>query len=316
MNIINNIRMYISIFNLIIKSFYNYNYILYPIVFYINFIKTNIYTKCLIYLYILCELYYNKIYILDYIIGIKIYLQKLYIKYFINNNFILCKVLLYTDLDTNINVTKTFKKIINSSINSSISSKIFTRLYRIYNLRFIYNSNIRLKIFFKFYNRDYIIYYQYSRINKEIPYPIYTDDIMTEYKKDIIKPYYNIYGKKSIIYSLFNMDCKDISNVSINNNENLRLLKYIKMIQTPFNDFGILYKLPVKLIWVLKENYINIKTFKNINISFSNMYFDEDNFELKNDFINLSNKDINNIIISKRIENILNIYNKKYISNN
>ena len=80
------------------------------------------------------------------------------------------------------------------------------------------------------------------------------------------------------------------------------------MIQTPFNDFGILYNLPVKLIWILKEN--NIKNFKNINILFSNMYFDENSIELKNHFINLSNKELNNIIISNRIEDVLNIYNK------
>ena len=75
------------------------------------------------------------------------------------------------------------------------------------------------------------------------------------------------------------------------------------MIQTPFNDFGVLYDLKIKLIWVLQEN--NINNYNTFHLSFLNLYFDEDLFDLKEHIINYSKEDLQKYIISKRMEYIL-----------
>ena len=99
------------------------------------------------------------------------------------------------------------------------------------------------------------------------------------------------------------MESKDILNVLLNNVDNNHLLEYFDMIQTPFNDFGILYKNPIKLSWVLEENKID--NFESLEIHFLNVYLNEENMDLMKHFIKLNNEDLDEIIISKRMEYIL-----------
>jgi len=234
------------------------------------------------------------------------------IKIFINNlyyqNFIIDKVLLYTDLSTNIDITKKIKNI------TLINKTTIIDLYNMYNLDFILNDNIRIKIFFRFKNIKYIIYFPYNRyknsniINDDKYYlqlPLFSDKIMENYRNDIIFPLYIQNYKKKILYPLFSMECKNIYTVKINNTLNKQLFEYIEMIKTPFNDFGILYNIPIKLNWLLSENNINIETFNSFYLKFLNLYLDEENMELKEHYIEFDNKNIEKFIISDRMEEII-----------
>lgn len=241
---------------------------------------------------------------LNYFIYIKIFItNNLY-----NNNFIIDKVLLYTDLSKNIDITKKIKNI------TLINKTTIIDLYDLYNLDFVLNDDIRIKIFFRYKNIKYIIYFPYFRyknsniINDDKYYlqlPIYSDTIMDNYRNDIIFPPYTENYKKKILYPLFSMECKNIHIVKINNIFNKNLNEYIEMIKTPFNDFGILYNVPVKLSWLLSENNINIETFDSFYLKFLNLYLDEENIELKEHYIEFNNKNIDKFIISDRMENII-----------
>ena len=104
---------------------------------------------------------------------------------------------------------------------------------------------------------------------------------------------------------LFNIDSKNILSVSINDIINNNIAKYFELIKTPFNDFGIAYDTPVKLSWVLIENDIDLITFNNLTLKFLNLYFDESKMDLIEHYINLSDKDLDNIIISDRMKDII-----------
>ena len=91
----------------------------------------------------------------------------------------------------------------------------------------------------------------------------------------------------------------------INNENNKKIYDYMEMIKTPFNDFGILYDTPIKLLWILVENEIDIPSFNNFYLKYLLPILDEDKMELVEHSIQLDN--INNIIISKRMKDILKI---------
>ena len=83
------------------------------------------------------------------------------------------------------------------------------------------------------------------------------------------------------------------------------------MIKTPFNDFGILYNCPIKLKWILYENGIDIYSFSKFYLKFLNLYFDEEKMDLNNHFIEFNQDEIDNILISDRMKEIL-IQKNKY----
>ena len=82
------------------------------------------------------------------------------------------------------------------------------------------------------------------------------------------------------------------------------------MIKTPFNDFGILYNSPVKLIWVLVENNIDINDFNKFYLKFESVYINEETYELHEHFIEMTKNNLNEYIISNRMKEI--IIQKKY----
>ena len=269
---------------------------------YINLIQTYIVYKYIINTFYFIYLCYNINYILENIINlilnIKIKTIEFINYFFKNDKFQLKKVLLYTDLNNNYDVTKIFR---NTKI-TFINKFLINHIYEYLNLDIKDNENIRLKIYFKFKSIDYIIYFSYNN-NNYIPYPPYSEEIINNYRNDIVFPYYSINTKKKYFYSLFQIESKDILNVKINSIENNQLLTYFKMIQTPFNDFGILYDLKIKLKWILEEN--NINDFNTFHLSFLNLYFDEDLLDLKEHIIEYSKEDLEKYIISKRMEDIL-----------
>ena len=260
--------------------------------------------------------------ILDIILTCKIFLINYY-KGFINYNFILIKVELYTNLKDKIDVTPYFKQYFNNNINNTTSTnkhidkKIIDDLYIKNNIESDKNSDTRLKIYFKYQQIDYIIYFPYEIINSHLndineyylPYPIYDNKIMEDFRKDIVLPYYNETkqnGNKKF-YSLFHIESKDILLTCINNDDDHseELKNYFNLIKTPFNDFGLLYNVPVKLDWILNENNIEIKDFNYLYLKYLNMYFCEIEFDIKSHIIKMDSNDLNKIFISDRMKQIL-----------
>lgn len=263
-------------------------------------IKTALIPLNLLYSY---YIYNNRFYYLnltlDYILNFKLYTQKI----FKNNNynkFSIGGIHLYTDLENNIEVTQYFDK---NNIKY-IDKNLIKKLYSEYMINMDDNIHIRLKIFYRFGINNYIMYFPYSN-SDYIPYPPYSIEIMEEFRNDLIIPTHIHVIKKKYIYPVFSTECKDIHHVKLNDIEEESLLNYFNKIKGPFNDFGILYNTPVLLSWVLTENKYDIEQFETLYIKFLSVYFDETDFELKEHYIEMNKKMLNNIIISKRINNIL-----------
>ena len=83
--------------------------------------------------------------------------------------------------------------------------------------------------------------------------------------------------------------------------------EYIKKINTPFNDMGILYNCSIPILWICNDNYVSIENFKKICMKYSNYYFNEEKMELEENIY--ESNDLNNIFIS----HILKIYIDKKI---
>ena len=250
--------------------------------------------------------------IIVYALNLKIIIQSYYSAFFKNNNeFILEKAYLYNNLSNSYDVTEYFKTKYISTIDSSLIIKLINSYY--IELHDEHYDDIRLKIVFYYDNKKYIQYFPitpyFKNSNYYIPYPLYNDEIIQNYRKDIIKPLFGTEHKndKSLLYSLFSIDSKNIDNVKISNNqENLdqsKLIDYFDMIQTPFNDFGILYNTPIRLRWICVENNIDINSFQSFCLKYGNPYFDETTFELKEHKIETINKD--DILISDLMKKIL-----------
>jgi len=262
---------------------------------------------------LICNLYIYRVYYINTIIDIYTTIKyKLYSLYRKKKTFNITKVLLYTNLEDNYDVTRLFHR--NIIKTYKIDIELILNFYSSLNILFKYNDNIRLKIYFNYNNIDYIIYYRYIPYlnNYYVPYPPYSEEIINNYRHDIINPFYQTITKKKYFYSLFNMESKDIEKIEINNEMKNDLLKYFAMIKTPFNDYGILYNVPVKLLWLLVENNIDIDNFHKFYLKFQNMYINE-NFELNQHFIEMNKEDVNEFIISDRMKKIMEIKNKDMI---
>lgn len=303
-----------NIGKLIIQSDYTIFLPLLYSTFFVNniFIKIGFGIAYSYYLYIYRAFYLEKI--IDDILIIKLKIEN---KYFKKSDFILQKVLLYTNLKDNIDVTKYFK----TNVSNKITRSTIKELYEYKNISLEYNSDIRLKIFFLYKNIDYIIYFPYSKnINKEseeyyINYPPYSEKIIADYRNDIIPPFHTDFIKKKFLYSLFSIESKNISTIMINNIDNIDLILYFEMVKTPFNDFGILYNVPIKLIWALYENNIDLENINTFELIFLNPYFDEDTCELKIHNMKLLGDKLNELIITDHMKDILRKKNE-YVKNN
>jgi len=277
-----------------------------------------IYPANILYVAYFCSNFYT---ILNAILEFKIKMNKKFIKFFYGDGFRITEVYLYTDLTTNYDVSN----YIDFFLINRIDVNIIDNLYDFYNIKFHNNEHIRLKFIYYFNGDKFISYFPFYKINimngdsmilnknYHLPLPLFSDLIMENYRKNIVYPTYSkLFNEEQInnnfainnkIYNLFNRESKNISTLTLNNIFNKELLNYFKMIRTPFNDFGILYNCPVRLIWVLVENNISISDFKNFYIKFWEPIFDEINLTLKDHFINLDN--LNSIIISEHMKEIL-----------
>lgn len=269
-----------------------------------------------IYLLHFCKYYKNYLLnTLDFLLNIKIKCTN-YIEYFSKdtNDFKLINVDLYYGLNSYDDVTNIFSNLVKDKIDKDIIEEI----YKVKKYSISDNTEIRLKISFRYKGIPYILYFPYNHLDY-IPYPLYSEEILNDYREDYILPLYNKRCKNNILYTLFSMESKDIQNIIVNDvsyNKDSSLYKYVNMIQTPFNDFGILYKCPVKLIWLLFENNIITDDFKNFELKYLNMYFDEDLLDLFEHkiSINIDNiKDSNNEEGSKDEKDKYSIFNENIL---
>lgn len=277
-------------FDKFLNKYENY-LILIPLIYNSIYLNNNIINLCY-FIYFFKNRNYYLSNIIDFILNIKLEINKIFKK---NLNFKLKKVLLYTSLTDNTDITKYFISKMDI-INKNTIDNILPNNDN--------NDNIRLKLYFKYNNIDYIIYIPYNTlINSYIPYPLYSESILNNYRNNIVIPRYIEQSNKKKIYSLFNLESKDILYVKINNVEYDK--KYFEMIQSPFSDFGLLYGIHIKLLWILSENNIDINTFEKFELKFLNLYFDEDEMDLKEHLIILTKNDINNYLISERMKGII-----------
>lgn len=296
----------------------NYKYLMFFPVIYVNsYTKYNLLKY---FINILCITYFTyetRYYLLD-----KLIIYKISIENYINNiykkpDFQLKKVWLYTDLKQKYNVINYFKY--NNVVK--INTQIISDIYKYINIKFLFNNDIRLKIEFYYKNQEYIIYYSLYKLIDDtnrigsfyLPFPPYDEHILNKYRKNIIVPTYEYYTQNKI-YSLFNIESKNIEYIKINNNivSDKKINDYFNKIQTPFNDLGIAYWCPVKLLWALSENNIDLNTFENFKLKFLNMYFDEEKYALLDHYIKLNKDNLNNIIISKRMLDVLKLKEYEY----
>jgi hypothetical protein len=215
---------------------------------------------------------------------------------------------LYTNLSQNYNITSFFN---NNYDIDKIDKKLFTRIYEDFNIYFDDNENIRIKLNFIFCNKEYILYIPYN-LKNEVQYPPYTNEIMDKYKNNIVTPIHETYNKKYPLYTFLIINFKDIDECKIydNNDSYIDIKDYIKKINTPFNDMGILYDCCIPVSWVCNDNYINIDNFKKICLKYSNFYFNEEKMELEENIY--ESNDLNNTFISP----IMKIYIDKKIGEN
>jgi len=306
-----------------IKKIYNkYSFLIFSSsTIYINIFAQSIYFKYFANILFISYLCSNFCKYFNIFFEYKIYLTNSIIDYFYGKEFYLCNCYLYSDLNRKYEVTYLLKNFSIKLINRDLIDEIYDYL----NIKFVNNENIRLKFIYYYEGKKYISYFPYYKINiftgqsmllnKDyyLPYPFFNNLIMENYRKNIIYPSYskkfseeqisNKFTQNNNLYNLFNMESKNIRALTINNKFNIKLEDYFKLIKTPFNDYGILYNCPIRLIWILVENNISISDFKNFYIKFWEHIFNEENMSLKEHFINLDN--LNSIIISEHMKEIL-----------
>ncbi len=261
--------------------------------------------------------------ILLYIADTYIYFKMLFSdihSFFKIKGFIINKVLLFKNLNEFQNITEEFYKgkinIINHDFIKKLLNKYFNNNYD------LNNKDIRLLINYTYDNENYIFYYSYYTpikvqkkikenelldVDIEIPYPMYNEDILKLYRENIIRPFYIKKDKKISLYSLFKVDSKTLGKIKLNDECRTKdLYKIIEKHRSPFNDYGILYHMPIKIKWILNDNNIIIKNiFEDIKleIEYLNMYFDENECDF---FIHkFISKNINDFYITEYMKKII-----------
>ena len=173
------------------------------------------------------------------------------------------------------------------------------------------DENIRLKIFFTYKESEYILYFPYKKPTPHklhcIPYPPYSEKIMSYYRNDIVIPTYMKHRHKKHFYTTFQMDSKDIMEVKINDTCDPEMERYFDMIQTPFCDFGKLYHCPVKLEWALVENGIDMEIFRSLTLKYVNPHLNEDTMELEDHVIQFTSRDMKEEILSPMMKKVIDL---------
>ncbi len=249
--------------------------------------------------------------ILTKILTIKIYIHnmynKIYDKYFKEKGFKIVNIIVHDEIN-NI-VTGLDPSILNNEIqlDALLYDKVINYMNYVnksYNLIEKDGNISYIKIVYKYDENSYIFLYtkEMAQKNVIVPLPLYDEDIINNFKNDIISPYYYKHNKEASLYSLFHIDCKKIKSVKYNGNEDKILLNIINEYKGLLNDFGLMYKCNLKAKDILNE--YQIKYLESLEIEFEAPYFDEITFDIIPHIIRVNHKD--DYIISDRIKSILN----------
>jgi hypothetical protein len=134
-----------------------------------------------------------------------------------------------------------------------------------------------------------------------IPLPLYNENIIKDFKDDIIYPYYPKHSKSASFYSLFHIDCKNIKSVIYNGTEDKLLLRRVNEYKGFFNDFGLMYKSELQAKDILSDK--ELRELKELKIEFEAPYFDEDTYDIIPHIITIRSG--TDYIISDRIKSII-----------
>ena len=239
------------------------------------------------------------------ILEVKIQVNKFYEKYLINNNFILLQTkLIYNNhnghlIKLNINNFMSEKNI------NILQNKLFDEIIKYYFINDIkYNNDIRLQLDYKFNNKNYKIFYSYLEINngKENYNKLNKNEmIIPFYDKDYIELFNIVKAIKEKI-DYFKMNCKDIEYIKIN--DKIYNNSFIEEYLGPLLDFGFIYRIPIKIKWILDE--LVIDELDSFELKFMTPYFDENEMDLIDHLIKTNDK--NELLISNITNKLFNNY--------
>ncbi len=228
-------------------------------------------------------------FILSQILYVKMYFQDLYKhiyeKYFMVKGFRITNIIvkdhnvaLITGLDTYSNYTEYQE--LSPEVYNEIITGLNHSIQKSMNIRDCYSNESDLTICYRYDEKEYIFVYSAEMAKKSvrIPLPLYNEEIIENFKKDILKPYYTKHSKEASFYSLFHIDCKHIKSVMYNGEESPDLLHRVNKYKGLMNDFGLMYqgKLKVKHILTNRE----LKELQELKIEFEAPYFDEETYDI------------------------------------
>jgi hypothetical protein len=231
------------------------------------------------------------------ILYVKLNINKYYEYYLVNKDFILINVKLIYNNNNNNNLIKidVSQYFIKNKIKI-LYNQLITNIINNYQIKDIkYNNDVRLLIEYKFNNNNYKVFFSYLEINQnkenynqlnrnELILPFYSKEYIELFNKD---------KKITEKINYFKMNCKDIEYLKINNKifDN----KYIEEYLGPLYDFGFIYKIPIKIKWILDD--LLIESFENFEFKYMCSYFDEeDEMDLVDHYIKTN--DENDLLIS------------------
>ncbi len=250
-------------------------------------------------------------------ICIQQFYQKMYEKHIMIRGFQIDRIIVNDKLN-NIGTLCNYK-IVENEFTPQLYKKILTSTHQLnkeYGLIKYDNSafdsdlykNMIMKIIYKYDEKEYIFIYTYEMYlnNVILPMPLYSEEILENFKKDIIKPYYMKHNKNASLYSLFHIDCKRIKSVRYNGLENENIKNRVNEYKGIMNDFGLMYKSRIQAKDILTS--YETEYLESFEIEFEAPYFDEVTFDIIPHIIYITKPD--DYIISERIESILEKRNK------
>jgi hypothetical protein len=258
-------------------------------------------------------------------------------KYYMNSwankgypEYYLNRALFYINLKDSIDITEYFR---NNNIDR-LDNDFFDMILEKEGIHMTaeYMTDIRIKLEFTYNNIPYILYipyvykvhkYKLDGVDKKsiktiedkdiyMKYPPYTNEIVNDYRNNIVIPNYEDNNKRYRFYNFFTIDCKDIDEayVLIVSGDKIDVRDYISKIQTPFNDNGLIYHVPVKISWLCNDNDIEVNGFAKLYIKYSNFYLNEDEDDLAmNDHV-ICKESVNDYVLSDIMKNYMNSRNK------
>jgi hypothetical protein len=164
-----------------------------------------------------------------------------------------------------------------------------------------------LELHYYFNDQEYTFIYSHTMANNGtiVPYPLYHDEKIREFKADICHPHFTKPNSQNSLYSLFGIDCKGIKGVRFNGDPNHRFNaavgERVMKHKGPLNDFGYLYQGDTRVKHILEMDHL--KEFKSLEIEYVAPYLDEDTFDIVPHVIQVDS--LNDHLLSPRMRAIL-----------